>query len=255
MENLVPPPGAKTTPGLTIEIPVESKTAMTRTVGGLAAVVLGGVLAILAVQNRLPKDAAMRQPAPVRATASAAVVSAAERAARIHRDVFFSNFAESGLQDFGAADLPASEKATFAASHALINTPERVQVERGTDRRFVNAECVAQASERYFGDAAPAANRGETYLPTGATAPAALRFARVEGWTPHPGGKNDRFAVSVRVYEPVAGWRGDPYTWTMARENKPGEPKRIGTWNATVRKVPGGYNPAYRYVLLSWKRI
>ena len=158
MENRAFPTGEEATAppatGISITLPAESKAAVMRTVGGVAAAFLGASLAFWAVQTRLQNaPAVVVAPSAPTVAARAVVVSAGERAARIHRDIFFSNFAEANLPEFGAAQLGTNDVARFAATHAVINTPERVQIERGTSKRFVTGECIAQTSERYFGDA------------------------------------------------------------------------------------------------------
>lgn len=244
------------TPALVIELPRETREAAKRITGGVSAAVIGASLASWWVQTQMPQNdapaAAIVAAAPAPKPVSSFVQERAEREERVRRDIFFSNFAEVQISDFGGAELSAPDKARFTAIHALINTPERVQIEGGTVRRFVNAECIAQTTERYFGEAAPGS---DYYLSPADTTPAAPHFARVEGWKSLPGGKQPRFAASVRIYEPPTAWKADPFAWTMTTTGKPDEPKLVGTWNATVAKIPGGYNPAYRYVLLSWKRI
>ncbi|MBC8142124.1 MAG: hypothetical protein H7Y38_11865 [Armatimonadetes bacterium] len=248
------------TPSIVIEIPRETREAAKRIAGGVVAACVGASLAAWWVQNQ-----AVPKVSPVAVMVPATVITApklanpshqslAEREERVRRDVFFSNFAEANTPDFVGAELPASEKARFAARHAAINVPERVQFQSGSVRRYVSGEWVAQTTERYFGESATTAP-GDFFLADQDNAPVAPRFARVEGFRALPGGKIPRFAASVRVYEPPTSWKSDPFAWTMTTTNKPGEPKLVGTWNATVAKIPGGYNPAYRYVLLSWKRI
>jgi len=262
LKRIILVPTKTQTPSIVIEIPRESREAAKRIAGGIVAAVIGASLASWWVQNQTPRNAtpAVAVPANVAVAttpkaATSFAQSRAEREERVRRDIFFSNFAEAQIPDFVGAELPASEKARFTALHALMNMPERVQIESGTVRRFVSAEFIAQTTERYFGDGASSLPGENYFLADSEVAPSTPRFARVEGFKPLPGGKQPRFAASVRIYEPPAGWKTDPFSWTMTSTNAPGEPKLVGTWNATVARIPGGYNPPYRYVLLSWKRI
>ncbi len=247
-ESTVPPPGAKT-PGFSIDLPRASRQAVFRTVAGLAAAALGAFGAFRLAQNRL-QTVAVSVKASV---ASKVPTLSAEKSGRITRDIFFSNFAEARLPDFGAAELSAADQAGFAMWHAQINAPDHIETDAATGKRQVSAGWVARITEKYLGDALP----GDTphYLPPTVKPVQTIPFARVESWKPLAGVKGDRFAVVVRVYDPPVDWKLDPYTWTMSNESAPDAPRLVGRWGATVRRVPGGYDPPFRYVLLSWKRI
>lgn len=255
-------PTTKTqTRDIVIELPRETRDAAKRVAGGLLAAAVGGYAAFhflhQAKPEPIPAAPAIALPALIPAkkpAAKASGISADERAERVRRDIFFSNFAETQTPDFGGTEPGADDLARFAARHAVINTPERVQTD-GNGFRYVGGAYVAQTAERYFGEVAPVAP-GKDYLLTPAdAAPAAPRFARVEGWKPLPGGKTPRFAASVRVYEPPTGWKTDPFSWTMTDGDVPNAPKLVGVWNATVAKTPGVSDTSSRYVLLSWKRL
>lgn len=249
-DEAVPPPGAKTL-GFSVDFPCASRQAVFRTAAGLAAAALGAFGAFRLIQDRAQPAVAV--PVATPAASNAASRSAAEKEGRIRRDIFFSNFAEARLPDFGAAKLPVADKARFAMWHAQVNAPEQIQTVPETGKRYVSAEWVARISEKYLGDALT--GDAPSFLPSAVTPVDTIPFARVESWKLIPGGKNDRYSAAVRVYEPPADWKTDPYTWTMTESPASDEPRLLGKWSATVRRVPGGYDPPFRYVLTSWKRI
>ncbi|MBC8136383.1 MAG: hypothetical protein H8F28_10900 [Fibrella sp.] len=249
MEKNVPPPGAET-PGFSIDLPRASQQAIVRTVAGVIAAGLGAFAAFTLVQNRT-KPVAVSVVVP--ATSKRAPVSVSGKSARVRRDTFLSNFAQARISDFGTAGMPAEEKVRFALVHVQRHSPRQIQTDPSNGKRYVAAGQVEKTAGQYFGDAPRGENR--YYLSPTATSAETSRFARVESWEAVLSGNNDRFAATVRVYEPPAGWKVDPYTWAMSTNPAPKDPRFVGRWRATLRSVPGGDYLQPRYVLLSWKRI
>lgn len=171
-------------------------------------------------------------------------------------NVFFSNFAEAGVEPFRRGAVSDEALARFGVLHTRINAPQRVERGRGTDER-VAARHVEAAALKYFGvslarhrsfglggDRVAFAN-GHYVFPgaDGEVHP----FAHVARWEDAGGGE---FAADVSVYQ-GEDVDGDVYGTSVAALRRGGMDVRLlHEMRARVRRVREGGRS--RYVLLDW---
>lgn len=166
-------------------------------------------------------------------------------------NVFFSNFAEAGVEPFARGALTDEVKIRFGLLHTLINAPQRVERAGGTNERIAAAH-VDAAAVKYFGSGIGRLRSlpgyrlaGRHYVFPGADGEG-RSFAHVARWAP----AGDEFSADVSLFvgEDVDG---DVYGVPVEALRRGGMSVRaLGTMRARVRRVrEGGHS---RYVLLEW---